>query len=254
MPDAPAPNPTASGAALVLLAAGTGTRFGHATNKVFLPLAGRSVLTWSLYWTASLSAITRTLLVVRDGEQASARDTLGRESPGRAVELVPGGATRHRSEYNALTVLAPAIEDGEIDTVVVHDAARPLAGRDLFADVIDAARATGAAIPGRPIAGALPVPGHAVAAGATMICVQTPQAFRARDLLRCYALADSHGFAGSDTASCVERFGETNVHWLRAPATNIKITFADDLLVAHHIIEHGAPRAPTTAEPAPTAH
>lgn len=250
MPDVPAAYPTGSGVALVLLAAGTGTRFGHATNKVFLPLAGRSVLTWSLDSTASLPAITRTLLVVRDGEQASVRDTLDRESPGRAVELVPGGATRHRSEHNALAVLAPAIEDGEIDTVVVHDAARPLAGRDLFVDVIDAARVTGAAIPGRPISGALPVPGHDVAAGATMIRVQTPQAFRARDLLRCYVLADTHGFAGSDTASCVERFGETDVHWVRAPATNIKITFADDMLVAKHILEQ---RHRLGSRPEPTA-
>jgi 2-C-methyl-D-erythritol 4-phosphate cytidylyltransferase len=252
MPDAPAAHRTGSGAALVLLAAGAGTRFGHGTNKVFLPLAGRSVLGWSLHWTASIPAITRTLLVVRDAEQASVRDRLRRESPGRAVELVPGGETRHRSEYNALAVLAAVIEDGEIDTVVVHDAARPLAGAELFTGVIDAARATGAAVPARPVAGAVPVDGTDAVAAESMICVQTPQAFSARELLRCYLLADTEGFEGSDTASCVERFGDTDVHWLRAPATNIKITFEDDLLVAQHLLERRLPGARTTAAPAPT--
>jgi 2-C-methyl-D-erythritol 4-phosphate cytidylyltransferase len=237
MPDAPAADRTVSGTALVLLAAGTGTRFGHRTNKVFLPLAGRNVFGWSLHWTASVPTITRTLLVVRDGEQASVRGRLHRESPGRPVELVAGGETRHRSEYNALTVLAPAIEDGDIDTVVVHDSARPLAGAELFTAVIDAARATGAAVPGRPIAGAVRVDRTDVVAAEPLICVQTPQAFSARELLRCYRLAETEGFEGSDTASCVERFGDTDVHWLPAPATNIKITFADDLLVAQHILE-----------------
>jgi 2-C-methyl-D-erythritol 4-phosphate cytidylyltransferase len=237
MPDAPAAHRTASGTALVLLAAGAGTRFGHHINKVFLPLAGRSVFEWSLHWTASVPAITRTLLVVRDGEQSSVRDRLRRGSSGRAVELVPGGETRHGSEYNALTVLAPAIDDGEIDTVVVHDAARPLAGSELFTGVIDAARATGAAVPGRPIAGAVDADGTHTLTAEQLICVQTPQAFRARELLRCYRLAETQGFEGSDTASCVERFGDTDVHWLRAPATNIKITFEDDLLVAQHILE-----------------
>ncbi|WP_254461969.1 2-C-methyl-D-erythritol 4-phosphate cytidylyltransferase, partial [Yersinia enterocolitica] len=69
------------------------------------------------------------------------------------VDLVVGGDTRHASEWAALTVLAPAIEAGEIDVVVIHDAARPLAEVDLFTDVIAAADRCGGAIPGREISG-----------------------------------------------------------------------------------------------------
>jgi 2-C-methyl-D-erythritol 4-phosphate cytidylyltransferase len=229
------PGRIAPGAALVLLAAGSGTRSGHETNKVFLPLAGRLVFTWSLDWTSTMSEITRTLLVVRDAERSVAQAGLARESPGRDVELVTGGRTRHQSEYNALRALEPSISRGEIDVVVIHDAARPLVGSALFGEVIEAARETGGAIPGRQI-DSLQSLGSDVDAARTLISVQTPQAFRAIDLLKAYDAAETAGFEGTDTSSCVERFSELEIRWIPAAATNIKITFAEDLLVAHRIL------------------
>jgi 2-C-methyl-D-erythritol 4-phosphate cytidylyltransferase len=231
------PNQNAPGAALVLLAAGSGTRAGHATNKVFLPLAGRRVFTWSLDWTSSMTQITRTLLVVRDDERSIAHENLARESPDRDVELVSGGASRHQSEYNALRALEPSISRGEIDLVVIHDAARPLVGTALFAEVIEAAREAGGAIPGRCIESLHPLPGGESDAVRTLVSVQTPQAFRAIDLLKAYDAAEGAGFEGTDTSSCVERYSGLEVRWISAAATNIKITFAEDLFVAHRILE-----------------
>jgi 2-C-methyl-D-erythritol 4-phosphate cytidylyltransferase len=238
-------------AALILLAAGAATRFGSPTNKVFQSLAGRSVLTWSLDSTAALPAVTRTLLVVRDDERIRAGTVIDGESPVRDVEVVAGGASRHESEYNALRVLAPDISRGAIDLVVIHDAARPLAGQDLFTGVIDAARTAGGAVPGRRVDGLLPVPGGDTIDGTT-IYVQTPQAFRALDLLRSYQTAATRGFDGSDTSSCVERFSDLEVRWLPGPATNIKITFAEDMLVAERIVERARAAAERTASAART--
>ena len=66
-----------------------------------------------------------------------------------------GGATRHDSEWRALQALAAEIDAGELDVVAVHDGARPLAGPDLFAAVLAAAREHGGALPGRPAPGLL---------------------------------------------------------------------------------------------------
>ena len=103
--------------ALVVLAAGSGTRFGHTTNKVWLPLSGRRIISRSLVNASKNFKNGRTILVINPDDEEMARATLQREVRGVDVEIVYGGATRHESEYNALQHLAPAITSGEIEVV-----------------------------------------------------------------------------------------------------------------------------------------
>ena len=69
------------------------------------------------------------------------------ELPGATVELVEGGDSRHASEFNVLRYLADDIESGAVDVVLIHDAARPLAGCDMFVTALSVAREFGGAIP-----------------------------------------------------------------------------------------------------------
>jgi 2-C-methyl-D-erythritol 4-phosphate cytidylyltransferase len=66
--------------------------------------------------------------------------------------------------------------------------------------------------------------------------VQTPQGFRAEPLLAAYERAHREGFAGTDTASCVQRFSDLLVRWVPGDDRNIKITYAHDLAMADHAI------------------
>src|SRR4051795_10271158 len=116
----------------VVLAAGLGTRVGADGNKAYLRLAGRSMVGWSLTAVSEVGEIARTVLVHRRGEFDLARDTVTAELPGVTVELVEGGDSRHASEFNVLRYLAADIESGAVDVVLIHDAARPLAGADMF--------------------------------------------------------------------------------------------------------------------------
>jgi 2-C-methyl-D-erythritol 4-phosphate cytidylyltransferase len=221
----------------VLLAAGSGTRVGAETNKVLLPLAGRRVLTWSLTWTGTLASVAETIVVIRGQDRAPVAETLRREAGGRRVDLVEGGPTRHSSEYAALSRLAPAIERDDIDVVVIHDAARPLTGARLFADVIDTAHVLGGALPvlGQP--GLIALNGAAAEhAMESLVTVQTPQAFRARPLLEAYRAAHRENFDGTDTAVCIQRFGDLPVRGLPGSPANIKITFPEDLFLAERIL------------------
>ncbi len=227
-------------AAAVVLAGGSGTRVGAGRNKVYLPLAGRPVITWSLEVFAAVPGIGPVVLVVRAQDLAGVGEMAG------SAEVVVGGATRQESELAGLRRLAARIGAGEIDVVLLHDGARPLLTPALARRVLDAARASGGAVPGLPrtdLAVATP-DGTALAGPAPdgLVAVQTPQGFRAGPLLAAYEQAAREGFAGTDTASCVHRFAPAvAIRWVPGEERNFKITFAHDLRVAEHVVRAGRP-------------
>jgi 2-C-methyl-D-erythritol 4-phosphate cytidylyltransferase len=137
---------------------------------------------------------------------------------------VAGGATRADSVRAGLA----AVPDGA-DIVVVHDAARPLAGDALFASVVAAVRdGADGAVPGLPVPDTIKrVDGVRVVETIPrdeLVAVQTPQAFRAG------ALRSAHRDAadGTDDAALVERDGGKVVVVPGDPA-NVKVTDPDDL-------------------------
>jgi 2-C-methyl-D-erythritol 4-phosphate cytidylyltransferase len=77
-----------------------------------------------------------------------------------------------------------------------------------------------------------------------LVTVQTPQAFRAGPLLDAYEAAAAEGFTGTDTAACMERYSATAVRGLPGQATNIKVTFPEDLFLAERILAMNHYRMP----------
>ncbi|CAI9403666.1 IspD/TarI family cytidylyltransferase [Nocardioides sp. T2.26MG-1] len=221
-------------AAVVILAAGSGTRVGAATNKVLLPLGDRPLLAWSVRDALALADVRRVLVVVRPGEAELVATALAPHLGAAEIGIVEGGATRHGSEWNALRALAAEVEAGDIDVVAIHDGARPLAGRELFAATIDAARARGGAIPVLPLRGLLALDGRALP---ELDGVQTPQAFRARELLAAYAGAETDGFDGTDTAACWSRYTDLPVVAVPSGPRNLKVTFPEDLALADRLAD-----------------
>ena len=217
-------------AAVVILAAGAGQRVGAGSNKVLLPLGGLPVLAWSVRDAVALDGVRRVLVVVRPGELDQVADALAPHLGGAEVGVVEGGATRHASEWNALTALRPEIEAGSIDVVAIHDGARPLAGRELFAATIAAAGERGGAIPCVRLSGLLALDGRQLPA--ELDGVQTPQAFRAAELLAAYSRAEADGFDGTDTAACWTRYTDLPVVAVPSTPANLKITFPEDLELA----------------------
>lgn len=222
----------------MVLAAGMGTRVGADGNKAYLPVAGRPMAAWSLDTLTKVSAVARIVLVFRRGEHELAHDMVRRELPAAAVEFVEGGDSRHRSELNVLRYLAADIEAGAIDVVLIHDAARPLAGPGMFAEALRLAREFGGAVPALPLSDVVtsdlkPLMDKAVR-------VQTPQAFRAGALLDAYRAADRQRFEGTDTSSCVETFTDVRVRTFSGDQRNIKVTYARDIAVAEHLLRVSA--------------
>jgi 2-C-methyl-D-erythritol 4-phosphate cytidylyltransferase len=217
-----------------VVAGGSGRRFGG--RKQFLPLAGRPVASWSVR--AARSVADGVVLVVPAPDSDDADDvsvpipgSTGEDALG-ATFVVPGGATRADSVRAGLAAV-PA--DAEV--IVVHDAARPLAGPDLFSAVVDAVRAgdVGGAVPVVPVTDTLKrVDAGRVVATVDrdgLLAVQTPQAFAAD------ALRAAHAGAGdaTDDAGLLEAAGLV-VAAVAGDPRNLKLTRPEDLALAEALL------------------
>jgi len=218
------------GVALVIPAAGSGSRFGSAIPKQYLPLAGRPVLAWTLEAFAGL--VDEALLAVDDAWEADA-DALAAAAP-FPCRTVRGGATRQASVAAALAAVAP-----HHDRVLVHDAVRPLVPRACIAACIAALDAHPAAVVAVPCAATVKratSDGMAVAATVPredLWLAQTPQGFRRFEGLSAFAAAGD--LACTDDAQVMERAGH-RVALVRGDARNLKITTPDDFAVAEALL------------------
>ncbi len=225
--------------AAIVLGAGSGTRVGGVHNKVFLPLAGRRVLSWSFHALAQVRSIDRFIMVIRENDRELAEQTVDREIEDIDVEIVVGGASRHESELLALRHLGQAIRAGEINIALIHDGARPLLSPQLVRTLISVAAEHGAVFPG--------LESHDIrylrddgtidfSQGQRMVAAQTPQVFDAHTLLTAYEKAAADGFVGTDTAACVSQYSEVGLQWVPGDTRNIKITYPNDLFTAANIL------------------
>jgi len=219
--------------ASVVLAAGSGTRFGHDINKVWLPLNGRHIISRSLTNAAASFKDARVIVVINPDDEEFARKALEADAMPASIEIVYGGASRHESEYNALQHLKPAILAGEIDIVLIHDGARPLATPELFVAIAAGAAQHGGAIPTI----ALDPREMDTVCKETVARVQTPQGFRAQPLLEAYEKSIKEGFIGTDTSACMEKYcPEVTILAVPGDVFNFKITYPQDLTTAELLV------------------
>jgi 2-C-methyl-D-erythritol 4-phosphate cytidylyltransferase len=236
-------------AAVVVLAAGAGSRVGASVNKVLLPLAGVPVVARSVQTACAVPGVRRVVLVVRDGEQDTMRRAVEPHLPGPAgedhdppeVAMVTGGTTRHASEWAALSLLAPEIEAGVVDVVAIHDAARPLASVALYDAVLRTAHEFGGAIPVAYLDDLVAADGSDLPE--LLAGVQTPQAFQAAVLLAAHRAAAADGFEATDTAGCLAAYTDVTVSAVESNERNLKLTVTEDFRVAEALIASPGPRA-----------
>jgi 2-C-methyl-D-erythritol 4-phosphate cytidylyltransferase / 2-C-methyl-D-erythritol 2,4-cyclodiphosphate synthase len=203
--------------AAILVAAGTGSRFGTETPKQFLPLAGKPVIRHAA---EALTAHAALLQPVGDAGTIDAA-LAGIDH----LPTVTGGPTRQDSVRLGLEALVPHAPD----VVLVHDAARPLIPPGTVPALLSGLADHPGAIPAQPVADTL----KHVTSGVIdrtvsrdgLYRAQTPQAFRFAVLLT----AHRAGTAGAtDDASLLEAIGQT-VAIVAGHEDNIKLTYPDDL-------------------------
>lgn len=215
--------------AVVVVAAGNGTRLAHAEPKAFVELEGISLLERSLHSVYGMLEAAQVVVVVPESHLGTARE-IGERASGSltsSVTVVTGGATRHASVEAGLAVLRP-----EVEIVLVHDSARALTPASVFDAVIAAVDATGNGIvPVLPVVDSIKRIGLqgnvlGIVDRADLVATQTPQAFPRVALAAAYAAAGHAEF--TDDAAVFAEAGNV-VQVIPGDSLAFKITTAWDL-------------------------
>ncbi len=210
---------------VVVPAAGRGSRFGSAGNKIWLEIEGRPIIAWTLSVLQNHERID-SIIVVAAPDELDRLSALAREFS-KVSAVVAGAGTRAESVGNGLAAL-PA----QCDIVLVHDAARPIVSADLISRVVEAIMEHGAALPGLPVTDTLKrADGEGVISETVsrdgLWAVQTPQGARTADLLDAYVKLGDHILEATDEASILEPAGYA-VHIVPGDEANIKVTCPGD--------------------------
>ena len=221
-------------AAMILVAAGRGSRAGDGPPKQYRPLGGRALLTRTLD-AAAACPVGRLVVVIHPDDAALYEAAVADASPQARAKLaapVLGGATRQMSVRAGVEALA-----GGADIALVHDAARPFFSPALAARVIEAAGRIGGAVPGLAVTDTIKeIDGAGRVTNtpqrARLRAVQTPQGFRLPLLRDAHARAEAAGREDFTDDAAVVEFAGGAVEIVAGEKDNVKITEAGDFAAA----------------------
>lgn len=214
---------------VIIVAAGSGLRYGAPLPKQYCELAGRPVVMHTIdAIRQALPAAHIVLVISRDMEPLWHELCIKHHfiSP----DIIYGGSTRWESVSNA-------VNNCESDIIMVHDSVRPLITDRLVGSLLTALESDDSidgAIPAVPVTDSLRIysnAGHSKSIDrAALRAVQTPQAFRGRLLRKAYTLPYQPSF--TDDASVMEAAGYDNIVLTEGSSVNIKITNPGDIAIA----------------------
>ena len=223
----------------IIVAGGTGERFGDPRGKQFVELCGLPLMAWSIMAFDRAPSVAR-IVVVCAPERADevVSDVLSRLTLRCPVQIAAGGDTRQASVFSGLGCVPR-----ELPLVAIHDAARPLVETEMIERACATVRGdqslAGAILAARSIDTLKLVEGTDIVATPDRNfywAAQTPQVFRTKAVMAAHKAALWEGYLGTDDSSLVERHGG-RVRCVECSRDNIKVTVPEDLALAEATLE-----------------
>lgn len=210
--------------AIIIVAAGRGTRAGGETPKQWQSLAGQPVLAHTV---VAFEGIGRIVVVLHPEDMARGVALFQGK-----VALCAGGASRDASVRNALEML----EGSGVEKVLIHDGARPLVSRAVIDGVLEALDSAQAAAPALPVSDALWTGENGEVTGTQdrngLYRAQTPQGFDFDAILSAHR---AHPGGSADDVE-VARAAGLSVAITRGSEDNLKITYPEDFARAERLL------------------
>lgn len=221
----------------IVVAAGSGTRLGGNRPKQFLELGGIPIVLHALRQFERCHDINEIVTVLPAEETAGFSSQAKEFGLRKLSRVVAGGETRAQSVQRGLAVI------GEAEIVAVHDGVRPFVTPEEIARVVQAAKASGAAVLVAPVADTIKeVEGNRIVRTVPRNKLRralTPQCFRLEILRQAYEALDQLEAAGvevTDESFLVERLG-VEIVAVEGSARNVKITREEDLALAEALLK-----------------
>lgn len=226
-----------TGFALILPAAGTGSRLNELVPKPFIEINGQTLLERTIRQFQKTDRLRQLIIPTSSAYLDQAQEIVQNAFSDLAFVIVEGGSERQFSIWNAIEKL-----DSELSIVAIHDAVRPFVSPESILKCADKAVETGAAILAVPAKDTIK---HVEAEQLSIVetpdrttlwQAQTPQFFSQSVIRNAYRKAIEDGFLGTDDASLVEYIGHT-VSIVEGERENFKITYPVDLTLARVLLE-----------------
>lgn len=219
--------------AAIILAGGSGERFGREGGKQLVEIAGKPILTWSAEAFDAVGDVGLIVIVCPEDRQEEYLNRAINPFPFvTPIVVAPSGPSRQESAFSGLEYVTD-----EYDYVVLHDGARPLVSPELILHTINTCKGNidcDGVIVGHPSVDTLKIVEDGVIMGTPDRRVfwdaQTPQVFRTGIYRRAHASALSDGFVGTDDSSLIERLGG-KVLVVEGKRNNIKLTVPEDYMM-----------------------
>lgn len=223
--------------AIIVVAAGRGSRVGAGLPKQYRNLAGRPLLAHTLSALTRAAPGAKLLPVIHKDDLELFRSKVAPLTAEKMKDIagpVFGGATRQESVHAGLEALAV---DNPTKIVLIHDAARLFVSDTLVERAVAAATAHGAAVPGVPLTDTIKEIDEEGLVLATpprsqLRAVQTPQAFRFDLILAAHRSAAKSGVGDLPDDAAVAEWAGHRVHVFLGDAANMKVTTTEDLVIA----------------------
>ena len=218
----------------VILAGGSGQRFGTAMPKQFLPLAGKTVIEHSVDAFEKCAAIDEIAVVMNTDYLPQMQAIIDRNGWKKVRKLLPGGAERHFSTLSAIN----AYEDCTDINLIFHDAARPAVSQRIIEETVTALQnypSVAVAIPATDTVFEVTDDGSfitAIPSRKRLRCAQTPQAFRIDVIRKAYrkALQDPNFTSTDDCGVLLKYCPEVPIFIVAGDTANQKLTYPEDTI------------------------
>lgn len=219
----------------IILASGTGSRFGANIPKQFVKIADKTILEHTIEIFEKSEYINEIFIVITPEYRDFAQEIILKNSYKKVTKLLNGGEIRKESSYIGIN----AIEDEEAN-VLIHDCARPFVSQRIIKDCIKALEqysAVGVAI---PTSDTIVETNNGIIKNvpprSNLMRMQTPQGFKMSVIKEAHELSkNDKNF--TDDCGLIVKNGLCDVYIVNGDDKNIKITYPSDISLAEKLLQ-----------------
>ena len=219
----------------IILASGTGSRYGEEMPKQFVKIAGKTILEHTIEIFEKSHEIDETFVVITPEYRHLAEEILSKNKYKKVKKLLNGGEVRKESSYIGIS----AVEDDEAN-VFIHDCARPFLTQKIISQCAQALKthdAIDVAIPATDTI--IKVENDIISSipkRSELMCGQTPQCFKLSLIKKAHELAkNDNNF--TDDCGLIVKYNLAPVYIVKGSSENIKVTYKSDIYIADRLFQ-----------------